>query len=79
MHPYLTDRVLTRIPGLAHVAAIARAHHEHLDGSGYPLGLAGCGARPARAAACGRGRLPVSAGAPAVPRRAAPPRLPRHG
>jgi HD-GYP domain-containing protein (c-di-GMP phosphodiesterase class II) len=41
MHPYFTDRVLTRIPGLAHVAAIARAHHEHLDGSGYPLGLAG--------------------------------------
>ena len=41
MHPYLTDRVLTRIPGLARVAAIARAHHEHLDGSGYPLGLAG--------------------------------------
>jgi HD-GYP domain-containing protein (c-di-GMP phosphodiesterase class II) len=41
MHPYLTDRVLTRIPGLADVAAIARAHHEHLDGSGYPLGLAG--------------------------------------
>jgi len=41
MHPYLTDRVLTRIPGLANVAAIARAHHEHLDGSGYPLGLAG--------------------------------------
>ena len=37
MHPYLTDRVLTGIPGLAHVAAIARAHHEHLDGSGYPL------------------------------------------
>jgi HD-GYP domain-containing protein (c-di-GMP phosphodiesterase class II) len=41
MHPYLTDRVLTRVPGLAQVAAIARAHHEHLDGSGYPLGLAG--------------------------------------
>ena len=41
MHPYLTDRVLTRIPGLEQVAAIARAHHEHLDGSGYPLGLAG--------------------------------------
>ena len=40
MHPYLTDRVLTRIPGLAHVASIARAHHELLDGSGYPLGLA---------------------------------------
>ena len=41
MHPYFTDRVLTRIPGLAPVAAIARAHHEHLDGSGYPLGLPG--------------------------------------
>jgi HD-GYP domain-containing protein (c-di-GMP phosphodiesterase class II) len=38
MHPYLTDRVLTRIDGLAIVAVIARAHHEHLDGSGYPLG-----------------------------------------
>ena len=49
MHPYLTDRVLTRIPGLAHVAAIARAHHEHLDGSGYPLGLAGAAlGRPER-------------------------------
>ncbi|MGY0235545.1 HD domain-containing phosphohydrolase [Longispora urticae] len=41
LHPYLTDRVLTRIPGLARVAAIARAHHEHVDGTGYPLGLAG--------------------------------------
>jgi HD-GYP domain-containing protein (c-di-GMP phosphodiesterase class II) len=41
MHPYLTDRVLTRISGLAQVSAIARAHHEHLDGSGYPLGLTG--------------------------------------
>ncbi|MGY2875826.1 HD-GYP domain-containing protein (c-di-GMP phosphodiesterase class II) [Marmoricola sp. URHA0025 HA25] len=41
MHPYLTDRVLTRIPGLARVSVIARAHHEHLDGSGYPLGLSG--------------------------------------
>ena len=49
MHPYLTDRVLTRIPGLAHVATIARAHHEHLDGSGYPLGLASTAlARPER-------------------------------
>jgi HD-GYP domain-containing protein (c-di-GMP phosphodiesterase class II) len=41
MHPYLTDRVLSRIPGLAQVSAIARSHHEHLDGSGYPLGLSG--------------------------------------
>jgi HD-GYP domain-containing protein (c-di-GMP phosphodiesterase class II) len=49
MHPYLTDRVLTRIPGLAQVAAIARVHHEHLDGSGYPLGLTGAAlGRPER-------------------------------
>ncbi|SDU44110.1 HD domain-containing protein [Gordonia westfalica] len=41
MHPYLTDRVLTRIPGLREVARIARTHHEHLDGTGYPLGLGG--------------------------------------
>jgi HD-GYP domain-containing protein (c-di-GMP phosphodiesterase class II) len=49
MHPYLTDRVLTRITGLAQVSAIARAHHEHLDGSGYPLGLTGAAlGRPER-------------------------------
>ena len=49
MHPYFADRVLTRIPGLARVAAIARAHHEHVDGSGYPLGLAGAAlGRPER-------------------------------
>ena len=41
MHPYLTERVLARIPGLGAVRTVARAHHEHLDGSGYPLGLAG--------------------------------------
>ncbi|WP_124706776.1 HD domain-containing phosphohydrolase [Gordonia insulae] len=41
MHPYLTDRVLMRIPGFGDIAAIARAHHEHLDGTGYPLGLGG--------------------------------------
>ncbi len=41
MHPYLTERVLDRIPGLGPVRVIARAHHEHLDGTGYPLGLGG--------------------------------------
>ncbi|WP_419224499.1 HD domain-containing phosphohydrolase [Gordonia sp. CPCC 206044] len=41
MHPYLTDRVLTRIPGLREVASVARSHHEHLDGTGYPLGMSG--------------------------------------
>ena len=41
MHPYLTERVLDRIPGLGAVCTVARAHHEHVDGSGYPLGLGG--------------------------------------
>ena len=41
MHPYLTERVLDRIPGLGAVRTFARAHHEHLDGSGFPLGIAG--------------------------------------
>ncbi|MGV9710208.1 HD domain-containing phosphohydrolase [Gordonia sp. NPDC003424] len=41
MHPYLTDRVLTSVPGLARLAVVARAHHEHVDGTGYPLGLGG--------------------------------------
>lgn len=39
--PYLTERVLDRIPGLADVRTVARAHHEHLDGTGYPLGSGG--------------------------------------
>lgn len=41
MHPYLTDRVLTRIPGLTEERVLARSHHEHLDGSGYPQGVTG--------------------------------------
>lgn len=41
MHPYLTDRVLIRVPGLEPERHVARAHHEHLDGSGYPQGIGG--------------------------------------
>jgi HD-GYP domain-containing protein (c-di-GMP phosphodiesterase class II) len=38
-HPYLTERMLSRVPGLASVARCASLHHERLDGSGYPHGL----------------------------------------
>ena len=38
LHPYLTDRILSRLPGLAPLAAVAAQHHERLDGSGYPTG-----------------------------------------
>jgi HD-GYP domain-containing protein (c-di-GMP phosphodiesterase class II) len=41
LHPYLTGRILRRVRGLEQVAAITAAHHERLDGSGYPLGAAG--------------------------------------
>ncbi|HYZ67366.1 MAG TPA: HD domain-containing phosphohydrolase [Mycobacterium sp.] len=39
LHPYLTERILHRVPGLKEVAAVAANHHECLDGSGYPRGL----------------------------------------
>jgi len=40
-HPYLTERMLARTPLLARVGHCASLHHERLDGSGYPHGLAG--------------------------------------
>jgi putative nucleotidyltransferase with HDIG domain len=38
-HPLVTARILERIPGFAHLAPLAAAHHERLDGSGYPYRL----------------------------------------
>jgi HD-GYP domain-containing protein (c-di-GMP phosphodiesterase class II) len=38
-HPAITYRVLERVPGLSSIATLAGAHHERLDGSGYPDGL----------------------------------------
>ena len=40
-HPLRTHELLTRVPALREHAAIASAHHERLDGSGYPHGLSG--------------------------------------
>jgi HD-GYP domain-containing protein (c-di-GMP phosphodiesterase class II) len=36
LHPYHTERVLSRCAALAHLGALACSHHERLDGSGYP-------------------------------------------
>lgn len=36
LHPYHTERILSRCDRLAPLAALACAHHERLDGSGYP-------------------------------------------
>ena len=41
LHPYHTERVLSRSPFLAALASVAGAHHERLDGSGYHRGSAG--------------------------------------
>jgi HD-GYP domain-containing protein (c-di-GMP phosphodiesterase class II) len=40
-HPLHTERLLSRVAPLRPVASIAAAHHERLDGSGYPHGLTG--------------------------------------
>jgi putative nucleotidyltransferase with HDIG domain len=40
-HPMLGARLLKTIPALAHIAPIVRAHHERIDGSGYPDALIG--------------------------------------
>jgi HD-GYP domain-containing protein (c-di-GMP phosphodiesterase class II) len=41
LHPYYTERVLARSEFLVTLAAVAGAHHERLDGSGYHRGSAG--------------------------------------
>jgi HD-GYP domain-containing protein (c-di-GMP phosphodiesterase class II) len=38
-HASHTQAILGRISALADLAPIAAAHHERLDGMGYPLGL----------------------------------------
>src|SRR4051812_6111282 len=40
-HPLVTGEILGRVPGLRHLASLASAHHERLDGRGYPYGLTG--------------------------------------
>jgi putative nucleotidyltransferase with HDIG domain len=35
-HPLVTARILERVPGFQPLAAVAAAHHERLDGGGYP-------------------------------------------
>lgn len=39
LHPYYTERVLSRPKALAGLGALAALHHERLDGSGYHRGI----------------------------------------
>jgi len=41
LHPYYSQRILARVRPLADLAAEVGAHHERIDGSGYPFGLGG--------------------------------------
>jgi DNA-binding CsgD family transcriptional regulator len=47
LHPYWTERILGRCPGLAPLVPIAASHHERLDGSGYHRGVAAPALSPA--------------------------------
>lgn len=38
-HPTYTEEILSRIPQFAELAVVSAAHHERLDGKGYPRGL----------------------------------------
>jgi HD-GYP domain-containing protein (c-di-GMP phosphodiesterase class II) len=40
-HPIFGERLISRIPSIAHLAPIVRSHHERFDGTGYPDALAG--------------------------------------
>lgn len=40
-HAALTEEVMQLIPAFGHLARVAGAHHERLDGGGYPWGLRG--------------------------------------
>jgi HD-GYP domain-containing protein (c-di-GMP phosphodiesterase class II) len=41
MHATHTETILSRISAFSELAAVAAAHHERLDGKGYPRGLSG--------------------------------------
>lgn len=40
LHPYHSGRILARSPELAPYGLVASRHHERIDGSGYPAGVA---------------------------------------
>lgn len=40
-HPEIGAEIVLSVSRLSQVAAIIRSHHEHYDGTGYPLGLKG--------------------------------------
>jgi HD-GYP domain-containing protein (c-di-GMP phosphodiesterase class II) len=47
LHAYHSERILSRSPQLAEIAAVAGCHHERLDGSGYHRGAVAATLPPA--------------------------------
>lgn len=41
MHPVFTKQILSEISAFSHLAVVAGAHHERIDGNGYPDKLSG--------------------------------------
>jgi len=41
LHPYYTERIISRVTAFADIAAIAGLHHERMNGTGYYRGLSG--------------------------------------
>ncbi|MBA4179468.1 MAG: hypothetical protein C0506_02670 [Anaerolinea sp.] len=39
LHPYHGERILSNVPALRRAAALVGAHHERVDGQGFPRGL----------------------------------------
>lgn len=40
-HPEIGARIVSEVPGLERIAPLINAHHERMDGKGYPHGLCG--------------------------------------
>jgi HD-GYP domain-containing protein (c-di-GMP phosphodiesterase class II) len=40
-HSVIGERILTQVEGYEEIARVVRHHHEWIDGTGYPDGLAG--------------------------------------
>jgi HD-GYP domain-containing protein (c-di-GMP phosphodiesterase class II) len=40
MHAVYSEEILARVPPFVQLARVAAAHHERLDGTGYPRGVA---------------------------------------